>query len=152
MFCAPLALFIDNAMNLPLDIYDDMPREMKVYLRNNGFHFNKKSVTSAIRLMRRKNATTGKLEPIEITPKEQIEQMLKNYGVSIEENSGYDFVYYFHQAQADLYKSSIADERELCLYVSDMINDPDMPGGNAFRHFLVDLDAKGIGMDWGDWL
>ena len=33
-----------------------------------------------------------------------------------------------------------------------MINDPDMKGGNAFRHYLVDLDAKGIGADWDDWL
>lgn len=45
-----------------------------------------------------------------------------------------------------------SNEKGLCQYVADMINDPDLKGGNAFRHYLVDLDAKGIGADWDDWL
>jgi hypothetical protein len=31
-----------------------------------------------------------------------------------------------------------------------MINDADMKGGNAFRHWLVDMDAKGIGIEWSE--
>lgn len=139
-------------MATPLDMFDELPREMRIYLRNNGFHFNKRSVESAVKGMRKINQATGKMERIEFVPKEQIEELLQKYNIKIENNVGYDFVYYFHQAKADLYKSSLADEKALCQYVADMINDPDLKGGNAFRHYLVDLDAKGEGADWEDWL
>lgn len=139
-------------MATPLDMFDELPREMRIYLRNNGFHFNKKSAESAVKQMKRLNQATGKLERIEFMPKEQIEELFHKYGITIENNVGYDFVYYFHQAKADLYKSSLADEKALCQYVADVINDPDLKGGNAFRHYLVDLDAKGEVAEWDDWL
>lgn len=139
-------------MATPLDLYNELPREMRVYLRNNGWHFNKKSVESAIKKMKRLNPATNKMERIESVSKEQIEELLQKYGIKIEDNVGYDFVYYFHQGKADLYKSSISDEKALCQYVADMINDPDLKGGNALRHYLVDLDAKGEGAEWEDWL
>lgn len=139
-------------MRTPLDMYDDIPREMKAYLRNYGFHFNKKSVAAAIRGMKRYNDTTKRLERIEAVDKQHIEEIMKQHGITIEDNVGYDFVYYFHQAMADLYGNVLQDERGVCMYVAAMINDADMKGGNAFRHYLVDLDAKGIGADWEDWL
>ena len=139
-------------MRTPLDMYDDIPREMKAYLRNYGFHFNKKSVADAIRGMRKLNASTGKLEKIEQVDKSSIEELMRQHDVKFDNNVGYDFVYYFHQAKADLFGAVINDDRGLCQYVGAMINDPDMEGGNAFRHYLVDLDAKGIGADWEDWL
>ena len=133
-----------------LDTYELIPHDMRAYLRNWGYHFNKKAVELAIRGMKRINHTTGKAERLEPVSKEQIEELMQKYGLKIDDNNGYDFVYYFHQGKADLYKSSIADEQRLCMYVSDMINDADMKGGNAFRHWLVDMDAKGIGIEWSE--
>lgn len=140
-------------MATPLDMYElKLPESMRAYLRSYGYHFCKKSLESAVKEMRRLNPATNKLERIEYVPKDQIEELLQKYGIKIEDNVGYDFCYYFHQAKAYLYKSSIVDEKGLCQYVADMISDPDLKGGNAFRHYLVDLDAKGIGADWDDWL
>lgn len=139
-------------MATPLDTFDMIPSDMRTYLRNWGYHFNKKAVDYAIKHMKRLNPATGKMERIEQIPKEQIEELLQKHGIKIENNVGYDFVYYFHQGRADLYKSSIVDEKGLCMYVSDMINDPDMKGGNAFRHWLVDMDALGKGVDWDEFL
>lgn len=43
---------------LPLDMYDDIPTEMRKYLRFHGWHFNKKACDFAVSLMRKKNAST----------------------------------------------------------------------------------------------
>ena len=40
----------------PLDIYDDMPSEMRSYLRHNGWHFNKKACEYAVNLMLRRKS------------------------------------------------------------------------------------------------
>ena len=49
---------------IPLDAYDMKPEGMIAYLRYNGWHFNKKMCDWAITLMRKTNATTGKLEKV----------------------------------------------------------------------------------------
>ncbi len=140
-------------MGTSLDMYElDLPFEMRSYLRNNGHHFNKKSVELAIKGMKRTNAATEKKERIEAKSKEQVEEILAKYGVKLEHSIGYDFVYYYHQGYADLFKSSVPDEQHVAMYVKDMIDDPDMPGGNAFRHWMTDCDKKGIPIPWEDML
>ena len=67
-----------------LDVYDDMPREMKAYLRNNGWHFNKKAVEYAASMMKKKNLATGKMEKIDPYTKEQVDEMLSRNGVKLE--------------------------------------------------------------------
>lgn len=139
-------------MEMPLDMYDDIPRAMRAYLRNYGYSFSRKACEFAVKRMKRKSGATDKLEPIEPYTKEQIEELLTKYGVKLEHSKGYDFVYLANMCKADLLKSSVPDEQHLALYIKNVIDDPDMPGGNVFRHYLVDLDAKGIGVDWEDWL
>ena len=73
-----------------LDMYeiDFMPKEMKAYLRNYGFSFSKKACEYAISLMRKENPATKKEEKIEPWSKEQVEEMLKKYNVTLENNVG----------------------------------------------------------------
>ena len=73
-----------------LDVYDDMPREMRSYLRNNGWHFNKKAVEYAVSMMKKKNPATGKLEKIEPFTKDQVDDLLSRNGVQLDNDTGLD--------------------------------------------------------------
>ena len=48
-------------MRQALDTYDDMPKYMKQYLRNYGWHFNKALCNYAVSLMKKGGQ---KLEPV----------------------------------------------------------------------------------------
>lgn len=125
---------------------------MRSYLRAHGFNFNKRACDFAISRLRRLNPATGKKEQIEPMTKEQVEELLQKHGVKLEHNEGHNFVYAANMARADYWKSSIDDERHLALYVKDVIDDPDLPGGNVFRRWLVDCDAEGRVVDWDELL
>ncbi len=135
---------------IPLDAYDERPREMRTYLANNGWNFNKKACDMAVSGMRRKNPATGKLEKIEPYNKEQVEDLLNKYGVKLENNVGYNFVYVCNMGRADYLKSSITDEAHLALYVKDVIDDPDNEGGNVFRKWYADCIANEEIVDWDE--
>lgn len=137
-------------MNAPLDLYEMMPRDQRSYLANYGWSFSRRACEAAVREMKRLNPATGKLEPVEMKKKEEVEEFLKKHNVVLENNRGYDFVYVYHMAYSDYFKSSIADEAHLALFVKDYIDDPDNKSGNAFRKWYVDCIAKGIPVEWSD--
>lgn len=138
-------------MTTPLDIFTiDMPREMRSYLRSYGYNFNKKACDMAVKAMRRLNPATGKKEPIDPLTKEQVEELLQKQNIKLEHNEGHNFVYAANMIMANNWKSSIKDEASLALAIKDAIDDVDMPGGNLFRHWLADADAKGAVIDWDE--
>lgn len=139
-------------MGTPLDIYEDiyLPIEMRSYLRANGYNFSKKACEFAVSKMRRKNPATGKDEPIEFKKKEEVEEILKKYNIKLEHDNGYNGTYVYHMGMADYFKSSITDEQHLAMYVKDVVDDLDNEGGNVFRKWLADCDAKGVVVDWAD--
>ena len=130
-----------------LDIYEEiiMPIEMRSYLRNYGFNFSKNACEFAVGMMRGRNK-----EKIEFKDKEKVYEILKKYGITLEHDNGYNATYAFHMGTSDYLKSSIPDEQRLAMYVKDVIDDPDNKGGNVFRKFLADCDAKGIVVEWED--
>ena len=128
---------------LPLDIYDDMPKDMRRYLQNNGWHFNKKACMWAVSLMKKENPTTKKKETIEPYTKEQVDEMLKKYNITLESNVGYDYVFVANMGKADYLKSSIADEQHLALYVKDVIDDVDAGDGVTMRRWFATMVANG---------
>lgn len=134
----------------PLDLYDDMPRDMRKYLSNNGWHFNKKACDFAVSLMKKENPSTKKKEKIEPYTKEQVDEMLKKYNVVLENNVGYDYVFVANMCKADYLKSSIADEHHLALYVKDTIDDIDAGGGVTMRRWYATMVANGEMVDWDD--
>ena len=133
---------------IPLDTFDDIPKEMRVYLQHNGFHFNKKACEYAVRMMKRKNPSSGKLEPIEPYTKDQVDDMLKKYNITLNDTDGYDYVFVANMGKADYLKSSIPDEQHLAMYVADVINDPDAGDGTTMRRWYATMIANGVGVDW----
>jgi hypothetical protein len=137
---------------LPLDIYDDMPKDMRKYLQNNGWHFNKKACTWAVSLMKKENPTTKKKEKIEPYSKEQVDEMLKKYNITLENNVGYDYVFVANMGKADYLKSSIPDEQHLALYVKDVIDDVDAGDGVTMRRWFATMVANGEIVEWDEFL
>ncbi len=130
-----------------LQEYDFIPDEMRAYLRNNGRHFNRKSCEWAVRQMR--GADGRRIEALD---KDAVETMLKNNGVELERNKGYDHVYVANMCRADFYGTAIDDERHFALYVKCVIDDPDAVGGMVFNRWLADCDSKGVAIDWEELL
>lgn len=129
-----------------LDLYDDMPREMRAYLRQYGWNFNKRACDFAVELMR---TSKGKIER---KSKEDVKKMLAKNGVELKNDNGYNSTYVYHMALADFWGSSIEDEAHLCKFVKDVIDDEDNKGGNVMRKWYADMTARGIAVDWGDLL
>lgn len=126
-----------------LQEYDFIPYDMRAYLRNHGRHFSKKACEFAVSLMKGKNK-----KPIDPIEKENVDRMMKDNGISLEHNRGYDHVYVANMAKADFYGSSITEERKLAQYVKDVIDDPDGCDSMVFNRWLADMDSKGIGIEW----
>lgn len=135
-----------------LDMYemDFMPKEMKAYLRNYGFSFSKKACEYAISLMRKENPATKKEEKIEPLDKEQVEEMLKKYNVTLENNVGYNATYVANMLKADKFKSSIPDEHHLALGIKDVIDDVDASPRLVFKQWITHMDDSGLPIEWAD--
>ena len=128
------------------------PLAMAKYLYNNGWHFNRKMCEYAVSLMRKKNPINGQMEPVQMMTKEQVDEMLKRHNVKLEHDVGYDSVYVANMGKSDLFKSSIADEQHLALYVKDVIDDVDGADGVVMRQWYAKMIACGMLTDWLDML
>lgn len=135
---------------MPLDMWDVKPEGMTAYLRHNGWHFNKKMCEWAVRMMRRKNTTTGRMEEIEAADKEGVEKMLNEHGITLENAVGYDHVYVANMCKADFWGSSIKDEQSMAQYVKDMVDDADQKDGFVFNRFYADCVHNGMPIPWDD--
>lgn len=131
--------------NEPLDIYDELPEDMKVYLRYNGRHFNRRLLDFAITNMSNKE---GNIRPI---TKETLEQLINRYNVRIDNPNNatiYDMTYVANMCKSDFLGSSITDEEHLIKYVKDVIDDSDGYEGLVFTRWYADCCRKGIYIDW----
>lgn len=136
----------------PLDIRDRRPEEMEVYLSNFGWHFNKKMCEFAVSLMKKLSPSSGKKERIEPISKEKVDELLTRYGIKLENNVLYDYVYVANMGKADFLKSSIPDEAHLALYIKDTIDDPDAPDGTTMRRWYATMIASGEPVEWDEML
>lgn len=137
-------------INLDLFDFSEYPRDMRVYLKNYGFHFNKKACDEAVRLLKRRNAATGKDEPIEPKSKDEVEQILTKNNIRLDNNTLYDFVWVYNMLMSDCWKSSYEDEIHLCKGVKDMIDDADHSDGFIFNRWVSDRLFDGHPIEWGD--
>ena len=119
-----------------LDIYDEMPEDMKHYLRYNGRHFNRKLCDFAISKMESTNPSTGEVVHVVRLDKEAVDALLKTYRVEIKNNQLYDYVY-------------VAN---ICLYIKDVIDDIDGYDGLVFNRWYADMCRTGIAIDWEEML
>ncbi len=135
-----------------LDIYEPLPRAMRRYLSHNGWHFNTLAVNLAVKLMRRKNTATGKLERIEMLDKDDVDEMLTAQGVKLDNAIGLDYVYVANMAKADYWKSCIEDDKHLALFVKDTVDDADAADGQIMRRWYADMVAQGQPIEWEELL
>ena len=127
-----------------LDIYDDYPEDMIIYLRNYGRHFNRKLCNFAVSQM-----TTGTdSHPLIGMTKEQVDALLKSNNIKLVNNTLYDYVYVANMCKADFLKSSVPDDTHLAKYVKDVIDDVDGYDGIVFNRWYADMCRKGIPIDW----
>jgi hypothetical protein len=114
-----------------------------MYLAENGWHFNKKACEYAVQYLKDRNN-----KPIKPIGKEEVDEMLKKYGVVLEKNKGWDYVYTANMAKSDMDGSSLADEKHLAMYVKDVIDDPDAADGEVMACWYVKMLRRHIPIDW----
>lgn len=131
---------------MALDAYDNLPKHMRKYLQNYGWHFNKALCHYATSLMRK----GGK--PLETLSKEYIDKMLSVNGVKLTKNVGHDYVFVANMCKADYYGSSITDEKHLALYIKDTIEDEDAGDGTTMRRWYATMVANGQMVDWEEFV
>lgn len=126
------------------DMYDNIQTPTKeMYLAENGWHFNKKACEYAVQYLKDRNN-----KPIKPIGKEEVDEMLKKYGVNLEKNKGWDYVYTANMAKSDMDGSSLADEKHLAMYVKDVIDDPDAADGEVMACWYVKMLRRRIPIDW----
>ena len=131
-------------MRAALDLYDELPKSMRKYLRYNGWHFNKSLCEYAISLMRKQG------KPLEAISKETVDKLLEQYKIQLDNNVGYDYVFVANMCKADYYGSSITDDRHVALYIKDTIDDEDAADGTTMRRWYATMVANGVAVDWDD--
>ena len=115
------------------------------YTDQYGCNFNKKLYEWAVSMMSDRDG-----HAIKPMTKEQVADFLRENGVTIDRDRGYNAAYVHAMAMADYWGSSIDDESHLALFVKDYIDDPDGTDTKAFDHFIVDCRAKGEPIFWDE--
>lgn len=130
-----------------LSQYEEYPKEMLVYMRHYGPHFNRKMFEFAVSQMTYEDED-GKEKSVTPYTKDEISNLLNMHGVEVRRNQLYDAAYVATMCKADFLGSSIKDEKHLALYVKDVIDDVDAPDGLVFNRWYADMCYKGIAIDW----
>ncbi len=135
---------------LPLDIYDFdlMPRSKKIYVMQNGNHFNKELFEYAASLMFKQNKQTKQKEKVPVCTKEDIDAMLKKHNVEIENKGLYDYMYVAQSIKADYWGGSITDEAKMALHIKEVCDDADLPDSYIFKSWCLRMDLMGEPVDW----
>lgn len=128
-----------------LDHYEDMPRDMRAYLKAYGWHFNKALCDEAV------SAMTGRDgKPLQPTGKEDVEKLMEQHGIKLKNDIGYDAVYVFNMAMADYYGSSILDKQHIAMFVRDYLDDPDGTPTRALDEYVGRCIGAGAPIMWED--
>lgn len=124
--------------------YDEKPKAMVNYLRYNGPHFNQSLLDFAVSKMTKRGGI--KIVPIK---KEEVDMKLKATNTQLINNQLYDYVFVANMCRADYLGSSVPnDDVHLCLYIKDVIDDPDGYDGLPFNRWYADMCRKGIVINW----
>ena len=125
---------------------------MREYLSYYGWHFSKRMCDWAVSCMKIRDEATGKAKKLEPWSRQEVEDMLKRNGVTIERDKGYDCVYTANMLKSDFYKKSIADEAHLCQHIKLYMDDVDGYEGLPFTRFVADCMGGGNPIMWEDML
>lgn len=81
---------------------------------------------------------------------DHVDTLLRAYGVTLENDKGYDKVFVMHMGLSDYMGSSIPEEQYLARYIKDVLDDRDGYEGIAFCRFIADCNGKGVPVIWTD--
>jgi hypothetical protein len=123
----------------------DRPTDKDIYIAENGWHFNKKACDYAVQYLKGKDGK--RIKPLS---KEEVDAMLAKYGLKLEKNRGWDYVYAANMAKSDMEGSPLSDEKSQAMYVKILIDDPDAADGQVFNRFFADCVNAGIPIDWAE--
>lgn len=129
-----------------------MPVGQQVYVIANGYHFDKKLYEYAASMMRKMNKQTQKEEKVPVFTKEEVDVILKKFGVEVENKGNYDYVYAAQMCRADYLGGSVPDEQRLAMYVRETCDDVDAPDGLIFRTWVMKMSTMGESIDWYQFL
>lgn len=130
----------------------DLPSDMKRYVRHFGMHFNHKLYEFATTKMQRKIKCSDRTEKMKPIDKSKFDELLKKYNITLEYDELYDGVYVYSMAMSDFFESSLPTEKEVMLYVKDLVDDVDQNDGFIFNRWVADVYLKGEGIDWDDFI
>ena len=123
------------------------------YMATYGGHFSKKMCDWAVGMMTvDKEDEKGEIveEKLEPWSKEEVEDMLLRYGVTLDNDKGYDKVYVANMCKADYYEDSVPEETHVARYIKNYLDDPDGYEEIAFNRFMMDCMSKDIPIMWED--
>lgn len=132
-----------------LDVRDKFPSGMEEYLAQNGWHFSKKMFEWVSSNMYKKDVN-GRKVPIQVMQKDAVDELLKRYGINLENKNGYDYVFAANMCKADYLGSSVPDEQRLALFIRDYVDDPDGYPELPFTRFYADCIGSGVVINWED--
>lgn len=132
-----------------LDARDRFPSGMEEYLAQNGWHFSKKMLDWVVEGMYKKD-NSGKDFKIQLLSRNEVDELLKRYGIVLKNKFGYDYVFAANMCKADYLGSSVPDEQHLALFVKDYVDDPDGYPELPFTRFYGDCIGTGKAIPWED--
>lgn len=133
---------------MPLDIYDEMPKDMKKYITNYGWHFNKRAYEYATKHLTKRNQLTHQQERVVPYTKEEVDELLKKYNIELTNKIMYDYVFAASMCKADYLGKSVPNEQCLAMYVRDTVDDYDASDETTFRRWVATMVGNGEPIDW----
>jgi hypothetical protein len=131
------------------------PSGFAEYMATYGGHFSKKMCEWAVSMMKveekRPNGEKRK-KKLEPWSKEEVDNLLVRYGITLENDKGYDKVYVANMCKADFLGKSVPGENDAAMYVKDSLDDPDGYDEMVFNRFMMDCMGRGIPIMWEDML
>ena len=130
-----------------MNMYDNRQTDKEIYIAENGWHFNKKACDYAVQYLTGKDS-----KPIKPLSKEDVDALLAKYGIKLEKNKGWDYVYAANMAKSDMDGSPLSDEKSQALYVKILIDDADAAEGEIMGCWYTKMIFRRIPVDWGAFL
>lgn len=122
-------------------------RMYKKYLKLYGPHFTKKLCEFAVSLMEDEQGE------IKMITKEELEAKLKQCNIKLQYDKLYDAVYVANMCKADFLGKSVPnDDIHLCMYVKNVIDDPDGYDGQVFNRWISDVKGTHTTVDWSEFV
>jgi hypothetical protein len=123
-------------------IYNEASDELAKYIEKHGLHFTEELAAHASKMMENADKKEHSWTPL------QVESSLTACGITFDKSHLGDLTYAANMAYADYYPEPLKDEAACIKYAHKTVKDPDGYDGKLFCHWVTDLMAKGVHIQW----